>query len=273
MKHLQIPAITAALVLALTVPVLATGPFSDVPAGTDLYDSVMYLADRGITAGTGAGRFSPAQPMTVKQWAVMLCRAYAADTWTEGDGVTAAYQKGWLNESAVLYPDTRLCRGALYEYGFAAAGIPVYDASLYPGGQAMSPYENLMRTGRQLGLWPEGTDPYDIVDRGEACCFLYALLTRSFTVEAPPAPVKMENPAGVNINDYLLELHRIPASVLDTFNAVGDYTAALGECFAVSCTGATSYKKRTIYLAGEEAAVFQVALDHSLSQRAAAQGF
>ena len=198
MKHLRISAMAAVLSLALTVPALAAGLFSDVPAGTALYESVMYLADRGITAGTGEGRFSPAQPMTVNQWAVMLCRAYGGSDWREESrsGVAAAYQKGWVRESAVLYPDTRLCRGALYEYGFAAAGIPVYDASPYPGGQALSPYENLMRIGKQLGLWPEGADPYGIVDRGEACCFLYALLTRSFTVEAPPAPVKLENPAG-----------------------------------------------------------------------------
>ena len=164
MKHLRISAMAAmaaVLSLALTIPALAAGPFSDVPAGTALYDSVMYLADRGITAGTGEGRFSPAQPMTVNQWAVMLCRAYGGSDWWEESrsGVAAAYQKGWVRESAVLYPDTRLCRGALYEYGFAAAGIPVYDASLYPGGQALSPYENLMRIGRQLGLWPEGAGP------------------------------------------------------------------------------------------------------------------
>ena len=266
MKYLRISAMAAVLSLALTVPALAAGPFSDVSAGTALYDSVMYLADRGITAGTGEGRFSPAQPMTVNQWAVMLCRAYGGSDWREESrsSVAAAYQKGWVHESAVLYPDTRLCRGALYEYGFAAAGIPVYDASLYPGGQALFPYENLMRIGKQLGLWPEEADPYSIVNRGEACCFLYALLTRSFTVEAPPAPVKLENPAGVNTNDYLLELHRIPAPILDAFNAAGwkcsidfDYTAALGERFSASCTGATSYEKRTIYLAGEEAVLHE----------------
>ena len=76
MKYLRISAMAA--MLTLTVPALAAGPFSDVPAGT-----------------------------------------------------------------------------ALYEYGFAAAGIPVCDASLYPGGQALPPYENLMRIGRRLGLWPE----------------------------------------------------------------------------------------------------------------------
>ena len=54
MKYLRISAMAAVLSLALTVPALAVGPFSDVPAGTALYDSVMYLVDRGITAGTGA---------------------------------------------------------------------------------------------------------------------------------------------------------------------------------------------------------------------------
>ena len=269
MKHLRTLAggvLALALAFALTVPALAAGPFTDVPAGTALYESVMYLADRGITAGTGNGRFSPEQPLAVGQWAVMLCRAYGGDDWANGNrsGVTAAYQKGWLSENAVLYPDTKLCRGALYEYGFAAAGIPVYDASLYSGGPARSPYENLMRTGRQLGLWPEGADPYGTVDRGEACCLLYALLTRSFTVEAPAAPVTLKDPAGVNTNGFLLELRRVPTPVLDAFNAAGwtcaidfNYTASQGERFSVSCTGVTSYEKRTIYLSGEEAVIHE----------------
>ena len=40
----------------------------------------MYLAEHGITKGTEASTFSPAQPVTVRQWAVMLCRAYGMET-------------------------------------------------------------------------------------------------------------------------------------------------------------------------------------------------
>ena len=40
------------------------------------FESVMYLAEHEITQGTGNGCFSPDAPVTVRQWAMMLCRAY-----------------------------------------------------------------------------------------------------------------------------------------------------------------------------------------------------
>ena len=46
-----------------------------------------YLAEHGITKGTEAHAFSPTQPVTVQQWAVMLCRTYGLEaegnTWAE----------------------------------------------------------------------------------------------------------------------------------------------------------------------------------------------
>ncbi len=40
------------------------------------YESVTYLAGRGITCGTGNGRYAPDTPITVRQWATMICRAF-----------------------------------------------------------------------------------------------------------------------------------------------------------------------------------------------------
>ena len=113
MKYLQISAMVAMLTLVLTVPALAAGPFSNVPAGT-----------------------------------------------------------------------------ALYEYGFAAAGIPVCDASLYPGGQALTPYENLMQIGRQLGLWPEGAVRHEFGHFLAGALGFPAEHERLFRAEGESAPLR-----------------------------------------------------------------------------------
>lgn len=138
-----------ALALALILPNTASAAcegFSDVPEDAACYESVMYLAEHGITKGTEASTFSPAQPVTVRQWAVMLCRAYGletdGETWAElGRSATEqACQKGWLNMTALSVTDTKMCRGALYESALAAAGVPVYDNALYEGGTSLSSY-------------------------------------------------------------------------------------------------------------------------------------
>ena len=67
------------LVLALILPTAASAActgFDDVPEAADCYESVMYLAECEIAAGTGNDCFSPEQLITVEQWAVMLCCAY-----------------------------------------------------------------------------------------------------------------------------------------------------------------------------------------------------
>lgn len=67
------------LALILTFPVTASATdagFSDVPETAPYHDSVVYLSERQIVTGTGVGQFSPDAPITVRQWAVMLCRAY-----------------------------------------------------------------------------------------------------------------------------------------------------------------------------------------------------
>ena len=65
------------MALLLTIPAFAAElEFRDVPTNSPWHESVMYLAEHGITAGTGEGRYSPDAPITVRQWAVMLCRAY-----------------------------------------------------------------------------------------------------------------------------------------------------------------------------------------------------
>ena len=261
------------LVLALILPAAASAActgFDDVPESADCYESVIYLAKCEIAAGTGNDCFSPEQLITVEQWAVMLCRAYGAETigdsWQDvgRSSVVEAYRQGWLNETAISAPNIQLCRGALLKSAFAAAKIPVYDSVLYAGGVSLPDHENCIRIGKELQLCGEANTANEIVTRRDAAMLLHAILTRTFTVEAPPAPVALVNAAGININDYLLALRQVPEPVLATFNATGwtyridfDYISELSKQLNMSCIGATNYSQKTIYLSEASATLHE----------------
>lgn len=260
-------------VLALILPTAASAActgFDDAPESEDCYESVMYLAEHEITRGTGNNAFSPDIPITTSQWAIMLCRAYGVETngnsWSElsQSAVKQSYRKGWLNETALSALNTQLCRGALYKSALAAAKIPVYDSVLYEGGVALSDYENCIRIGKELQLCGEEDNANEIVTRGEAAKLLHAILTRTFTVEAPVAPVILVNASGANANDFLLELRKVPKPILDAFNAAGwtyridfDYIGKLSNQLNMSCIGATNYSRKTIYISEASATLHE----------------
>ena len=135
--------------------------------------------------------------------------------------VEQSYRKGWLNETALSTPNIQLCRGALLKSAFAAAKIPIYDGALYAGGVSQSDYENCIRIGKELRFCGEANAADETVTRRDAAMLLHAILTRAFTLEAPPAPVALVNAAGVNINDYLLALRQVPEPMLAAFNVAG----------------------------------------------------
>lgn len=261
------------LVLAVTLSTAASAActgFDDVSESADCYESVIYLAKCEIAAGTGNDCFSPEQLITVEQWAVMLCRAYGAETigdsWQDvgRSSVVEAYRKGWLNETALSAPNIQLCRGALLKSAFAAAKIPVYDSVLYAGGVSLPDHENCIRIGKELQLCGEANTANEIVTRRDAAMLLHAILTRAFTVEAPPAPVALVNAAGVNINDYLVALRQVPEPMLAAFNAAGwtyridfDYISELSKQLNMSCIGATNYSQKTLYISEASATLHE----------------
>ena len=174
------------LVLAVTLSTAASAActgFDDVSESADCYESVIYLAKCEIVAGMGNECFSPEQLITVEQWAVMLCRAYGAETigdsWQDvgRSSVVEAYRQGWLNETALSAPNIQLCRGALLKSAFAAAKIPVYDSVLYAGGVSLPNHENCIRIGKELQLCDEEDDANEIVTRRDAAMLLHAILT------------------------------------------------------------------------------------------------
>ena len=261
------------LVLALILPAAASAActgFDDVPESADCYESVIYLAKCEIAAGTGNDCFSPEQLITVEQWAVMLCRAYGAETigdsWQDvgRSSVVEAYRQGWLNETALSAPNIQLCRGSLLKSAFAAAKIPVYDSVLYAGGVSLPDHENCIRIGKKLQLCGEEDDANEIVTRRDAAMLLHAILTRAFAVTAPAAPVTLVNAAGVNINDYLLALRQVPEPMLAAFEVAGwtyridfNYISELSKQLNMSCIGATSYGQKTIYISEASATLHE----------------
>ena len=88
--------------------------------GSGLLALVLALLLRTPALAASAGETD--DPVTVRQWAAMLCGAYL-DTPSESGCVAEAYHRGWLPVTAVTAPESGLCRGALYQSAFAAAGL------------------------------------------------------------------------------------------------------------------------------------------------------
>ena len=272
-KILPLCLLTLLLTVLLSVPASAAGGYSDVPPGSACYEAVTYLAERGITSGTGGNCYSPDDLITVRQWAVMLCRAYLPDTLPTasyeslGDAcVRQCYREGWVTESAVMSRDSRICWGALLQSAFAAANIPVYDYSLYPGGSTLSAYDNVLRLGEELGLYGLDSNALDLMTRGDAAQVLYQLLTNEYEVAAPPLATAafLYNKEEADLNPYLVEIQKIPASILETFEQKGwkyvidfDYLWEFSQERGMSCIGVASYSTREIYASDPSATIHE----------------
>lgn len=116
-------------------------------------------------------------------------------------------------------PDSRLCRYAIYESGFAAFDIALYSSQLYPEGENLSSQDNAFHAAVSFGLCEDTCAGTDIITRGEAADLLYALLTGEFTVAPPPIleTIPLNNKEGVHLNSYLLELQKIPEPIRQAF--------------------------------------------------------
>ena len=212
MRKIKFISILLVLSMLLTVPAFAfsTG-FTDVSEKATYAEAVSYLADAGILRGTASGRFSPNERITVSQWATMLCRAFDTEpegvSWQEAgtNAVQEAVRNGWLDATAIGDKNGVICRGELYRTAFAAAGIPLYDATLY-GLDWLSSGEHALRVGKELGLCAENKTAADLITRAEAAQLLHAVLTQNLTVTPPDTPVTVENLIQWNVNAFLLEL-------------------------------------------------------------------
>ena len=253
-------AVLLTLIISTLLPIsafAASDSFSDVPEASPFYESVTYLASHGITYGKGNNRYAPGTPITVRQWAT----SYGGDAC-----IKQGYADGWLNLTAIAAPDSRLCRYAIYESGFAAFDIAFYGSQLYPDKEALSPQDNVLLAAKSFGLCKDTCAGTDIITRGEAADLLYALLTREFTVALPPIleSLPLNNKEGVHLNSYLLELQKIPEPIRQVFAEKGwqymidcEYLASISDQRNLNCIGVTDYENRQIVVSSAEATVHE----------------
>lgn len=194
------------------------------------------------------------------------------------------YADGWLNLPAMAAPDSRLCRYAIYESGFAAFDIALYSSQLYPEGETLSSQDNAFHAAVSFGLCEDTCAGTDIITRGEAADLLYALLTGEFTVAPPPIleTIPLNNKEGVHLNSYLLELQKIPEPIRQAFAERGwqytidyEYLARLSEERNMSCIGATNYGSRQITVSSAGATVHEFGhfLDELMGFPSQTEGF
>ena len=266
MRKIKFISILLVLSMLLTVPVFAfsTG-FTDVSEKATYAEAVSYLADAGILRGTASGRFSPNEKITISQWATMLCRAFDTEpegvSWQEAgtNAVQTAVRGGWLEPTAISDTNGSICRGELYRTAFAAAGIPLYDATLY-GLDWLSSGENALRVVKELGLCAENKTAAELVTRAEAAQLLHAVLTQTLTVVPPDTPITVENLTQWNVNTFLLELRKVPQPILGAFNENG-WTFVIGTEYltelGVNCIGAAVYTEKRIYVSEASAVLHE----------------
>ena len=179
------------------------------------------------------------------------------------NAVQIAIRSGWLEPTAISDANGSICRGELYRTAFAAAGIPLYDATLY-GLDWLSSGENALRVGKELGLCAENKTAAELVTRAEAAQLLHAVLTQTLTVVPPDTPITVENLTQWNVNAFLMELRKVPQPILDAFNENGwtfvigtEYLTDLNLKLGVNCIGAAVYTEKRIYVSEASAVLHE----------------
>lgn len=260
----------ATLFFALSVPAHAVSGFSDIGEDSPYFEGVECLKERGIVNGIGNGQFSPDTAVTVRQWAVMLCRAYDLEEHDTALGfgtscIQQCQENGWLQITALEEPDIRICWSSLLESAFHVIDYPVYDYELYPDGTKMSSQENYLRIGKELGICGQDATLSQIATRGDAAKLLFQLLTQSFEAKEPPYPVSIKNQEDIFLNEYLVELKRVPSQILQRFEERQwvyiinfDTLAQFSKQYGTSCIGITTYSKKQICVSAPEATVHEL---------------
>lgn len=273
--------LTCMVAFILSVPAFAASDFSDVPAGSPYYDGVRYLSEKGITEGTGSNIYSPDTPITVRQWAAMLCRAVYPDVVTDETApdeeccIRRGYAAGWLTETALFEPESPMCLGVLMQSLLQAMDCDIYSYELYPGGTRLSKWDNALRIATELGLCSEDVGTAEIVTRGEAAVLLQRALTTEYDIPEPPIveAFPIVNESGVPLDAYLLELSRVPESLLHAYVDAGwdflidfEYIAQFSDTLGGSCVGVTSFRNRRIVVSDDCAIIHEFGhfLDYAL---------
>lgn len=251
----------------------AENGYTDVAPDSPWLEGIEYVTDQGISYGTSSTTFSPDALITVRQWSVMLCRAYEQTEALEKDKSdfgtycsTQAYWNNWITMEGVTDPDQNMCRGAIYRSAFSVLDLPIYNYELYPDGYFLYDTENCVRIASELGICEAGKSGTELVTRGEAADLLYKMLTQEFTVEEPPiiSNYPIVNESGVNLSRFLTELESVPQPVMEMFKDRGwkyaidfDYISDFSQLFGSAVIGVCDSGDRCIYVSDATATLHE----------------
>jgi len=146
------------------------GDFADVPAGSDFYAAITYLAREGVVSGYQDGRFGPDDLITRQQFAKIIVGAAryfvsTTDSCPFAD-VDKSYPGHYMDPNDPLYPD---------HYIAVAAG---HHITVGKTASVFAPYQNItlaqmvtmvVRAGEDLGVYdsPPGSYTPRFTDFGE----------------------------------------------------------------------------------------------------------
>jgi hypothetical protein len=152
---------TTAYTVAVTVTGEGTVSFPDVPAGSDYYSAITYLAEEGVVSGYSDGRFGPNELVTRQQFAKMIVRAVQYAVFT-GDvcpftDVATSYPGHYVDPNDPFYPDHYVAVAAQHHI---TVGITPTTFGPYQNIKMAQVTTMIVRTAEDLGLWDSPPHAY-----------------------------------------------------------------------------------------------------------------
>lgn len=185
----------AMLLSILVIPTVAAGPkFSDVPKTHWAYEAIQTMAEGGLVAGYGGGKFGPNDTITVAQMATIIGNAKGNPAKAGPDGYWAYGNIDYCINTLHCLPDLGAINADNYNQAIprelsiymlmkglgvknpesknvSATDIPDYaDISNYAQTTVLDAYQN----GVIVGKDSKGTfGPKDILTRAQMCTIFY----------------------------------------------------------------------------------------------------
>ncbi len=156
--------------ITVTCKEAGSGSFPDVPAGSEFFAPINYLADEGVVSGYADGRFGPGKLVTRQQFAKMIVRAVGYPVSSSDEcrfaDVQTSHPGYYLDPNDHLYPDHYIAVAADRQ---VTVGETPYTFGPYHNIKLGQVVTMVVRTAIDLGLWdapPHSyTPPFD--DFGE----------------------------------------------------------------------------------------------------------
>jgi len=161
---------TAAFTITVTYGEKETITFPDVPAGSEYYEAVTYLAGEDVVSGYSDGRFGPRELVTRQQFAKMIVRAigypvFTSDICPFGD-VPTSFPGHYVDPNDPLYPDHYVSVAAAHHI---TVGVTPTSFGPYRNITLAQVVTMVVRSAQDLGVWDAPPHAYEppFADFGE----------------------------------------------------------------------------------------------------------